>query len=107
MRSNKGSSLKFKHKFLKIKQGPFPRRIKLPLFKSRFQLRRKEEANVATYAVRRATLLLHALMVPYPTPLLLMMFILFGRIRLAMCLPNLLVLKVVSRKAPFGLPSLL
>ena len=107
MRSNKGRSLKFKLKFLKLKNGLFPRRIKLALLKSRLQLRREDEVGVATYAMRRVTLLLHAQMVPYPTPLLLMMIILFGRIRLAMCLPNMLVLKVVSRKEPFGLPSLL
>ena len=62
VRRNKGSSLK-------LKLGPFPRRIKIFLLELRFQLRRKEGANVATYVVRRATLLLLALMVPYPTPL--------------------------------------
>ena len=65
------------------------------------------KAAFATNVVGRITLLLHALTVPYPTPLKLIMFILFGRIRLAMCLPKLLVLKVVSRKEPFGLPNLL
>ncbi|KAK1660978.1 hypothetical protein QYE76_049137 [Lolium multiflorum] len=45
--------------------------------------------------------------IPHPTLSPLMIFILFVRMRVAMCLPNLLVLKVVSRKEPFGLSSLL
>ncbi|KAK1614852.1 hypothetical protein QYE76_020369 [Lolium multiflorum] len=68
---------------------------------------KKEKKKIATYAVRRATSPPFALLVPHPTLSPLMMFILFVRMRVAMCLPNLLVLKVVSRKEPFGLPSLL
>ena len=48
-----------------VEERLFPRRIKLMLLVLRNQLRRKEEANVATYVVKRATLLLHALTVPY------------------------------------------
>ena len=54
-------------KLLKLKKGHFPRSIKLLLPKLRFQLRRVVEADVATYAVRRATLRLPALTLPYPT----------------------------------------
>jgi hypothetical protein len=42
----------------------------LPLLKSRLQLRRDEEVDVATYVVRRVTLLVHAQMVPYPNPII-------------------------------------
>ena len=94
--------LMFKLKFLKLKNSHFTKRIKLLLLKLRLLLRRSEKVDVAIYAARRTTLLLLALMVPYPIPLLLMMIILFGRIRLAMCFPNMFVLKVVSRKEPFG-----
>src|SRR4051812_759746 len=37
------------------------------IFMLRNQLRRNERVDVATYVVRRVILLLHALMVPYPT----------------------------------------
>jgi len=72
-------------------------------------LRRKmARVELATYTLRRGIFLPHALSVsPHPTLSLLMMLILFVRMRLAMCLPNLLVLNVGSRKEPFGLPSLL
>jgi hypothetical protein len=43
----------------------------------------------------------------FPILSLLMMTIFLGRIIMAMCLPHLLELKVVSRKEPFGLSSLL
>jgi hypothetical protein len=100
VRSNKGSGLKV---YLKLDLKLF---LKLFFPKVR-NLSRKGRVDVAIYAVRRVTWLPLALMVSHPTPLLLMMFILLGRMRVAMCLPNMLALKVVSRKEPFGLPSLL
>ena len=45
-----------------------------------------------------ATLPHLVLTVPYQTQSLLMIFSLLGRIRVAMCLPSLLELKVMSRK---------
>ncbi|KAK1678288.1 hypothetical protein QYE76_039136 [Lolium multiflorum] len=107
-KKQKGNGLKLKLIFnLKLKKCHFPRRIKpmLPLWRNLVRRRRRKE--LATYAVRRATSPPFALLVPHPTLSPLMMFILFVRMRVAMCLPNLLVLKVVSRKEPFGLPSLL
>jgi hypothetical protein len=106
--AKKGSGLKLKLIFnLKFKKGHFPRRINpmLPLWRNLVRRRRREEH--ATYAVRRATSPPCALLVPHPTLSSLMMFILFARMMLTMCLPNMLVLEVVSRKEPFVLPSLL
>ena len=103
MTSNKGRGHKFNLMLnLKLKKGHFPRILKLMLLLLRNQVRRKLRVDVATYVVRKVTSLLHALVVTYLTQLLLMISILLGRIRLAMCLPSLLVLKVVSRKEPFG-----
>jgi hypothetical protein len=108
VRSKKGSGLKFNAMpNLGLKKGHFPKRIKLMLPLWRNLVRRRRRKELATYAVRRATSPLFALLVPHPTLSPLMMFILFVRMRVAMCLPNMLVLKVVSRKEPFGLPSLL
>ncbi|KAK1666659.1 hypothetical protein QYE76_054818 [Lolium multiflorum] len=107
-KKQKGSGLKLKLIFnLKLKKYHFPRINKpmLPLWTNLVRRRRRKE--LATYAVRRATSPPCALLVPHPTLSPLMMFILFVRMRVAMCLPNMLVLKVVSRKEPFGLPSLL
>jgi hypothetical protein len=107
-RRNKGSGLKMELMvYLNLKKGRYPRRIKPRLPLRRNQVRRRGGEEDATYAVRRATSPPFALLVPHPTLSPLMMFILFVRMRVAMCLPNLLVLKVVSRKEPFGLPSLL
>ena len=89
-----------------LNKGHLPRRLKLLLLKLRSLLRIRR-VGVATFAVVKVTLLLHALTVPHPTLSYLMMFILLGRIELAMCLPSMWELKVVARKAPFGFPSLL
>ena len=48
-------------------EKPLPKKLKSMIFMLRNQLRRKERVDVATYVVRRVILLLHALMVPYPT----------------------------------------
>ena len=52
-----------------LNNGLLLRRLKLVLLKLRRQLRRKERVNFATYAMRRDILILHALTVPYLTPL--------------------------------------
>ncbi|KAK1684687.1 hypothetical protein QYE76_045535 [Lolium multiflorum] len=90
-----------------VEEMPLPKKnqANAPIVEKSSEKRRREER--ATYAVRRATSPPCALLVPHPTLSPLMMFIPFVRMRVAMCLPNLLVLKVVSRKEPFGSPSLL
>jgi hypothetical protein len=60
VRSNKGSGHKFKLKLdLKLNICHFPRRNKVKLPKSINLRRRKREALVAIFSVRRGTLLLH------------------------------------------------
>ena len=50
-----------------LNNGHLPRRLKLMPLMLRSVLRRKRRVDVATYVVRRAILLIHALRVPYPT----------------------------------------
>ena len=82
MTSNKERGHKFNLMLnLKLKKGLFPRRLKLMLLLLRNQVRRKWRVDVATYVVimRKVTSLLHALVVTYPTQLLLMISILLVR----------------------------
>ena len=103
--SNKGSGLKL---YILLEMGILPRRLKLFLKLFLHPKRKMARVELATYAARRGTFLPHALLVsPHPILSWLMMLIHLVRMRLAMCLPNLLVLNVGSRKEPFGLPSLL
>jgi hypothetical protein len=107
VRSKKRSGLKLRAMpNLGLKKWHFPRRIKLMLPLWRNQVRRRRE-ELATYAMRRATSPPFALLVPHPTLSSLIMFILFVQMWLVMCLLNVLVLKLVSRKEIFGLPNLL
>ena len=51
-----------------LNNGHHLRRLKSTLLKLRSLLRRKKRVDVATFAVARVTLLLHALSITYPTP---------------------------------------